>query len=205
MNTEIIVHPRFQHFALTTADLDTMLDWYRKVLGMTINHRAEMPTGGPGGPPFSAFAFVSNDEVHHRIVFFERRGLVADPDRGSHPQMQHIAFEYTNLDDLLGSYVRLKGLGILPTWAADHGVNTSIYYRDPEQNNIELTVDNYGDAWTATEYMKTSPPTAGRAMPVDPDRIIAVRKAGATPWEIHERALAGEFAPTTPYNPRTQF
>ena len=84
MNTEITVHPKLQHYGLTTANLDAMIDWYRKVLGMTINHRSEMPAGRRNGPPFSAVAFVSNDEVNHRIVFFEMPGLVADPDKRRH-------------------------------------------------------------------------------------------------------------------------
>jgi catechol 2,3-dioxygenase-like lactoylglutathione lyase family enzyme len=65
MNTEIIVHPKLQHFGLTTANLDAMIDWYRKVLGMTINYRsAAAPAGARNGPPFSAAAFVSNDDDH---------------------------------------------------------------------------------------------------------------------------------------------
>jgi hypothetical protein len=37
---------------------------------------------------------------------------------------------------------------------------------------------------------------------VDPDKMIAARTAGASPWELHERAHAGEFAPPQPYDPR---
>jgi hypothetical protein len=33
--------------------------------------------------------------------------------------------------------------------------------------------------------------------------MYAARKAGASPWELHARALAGEFAPEKPYDPRT--
>jgi len=43
MNSEIIIHPKLQHYGLITANLDTMIDWYRKVLGMTINHRSLVP------------------------------------------------------------------------------------------------------------------------------------------------------------------
>jgi catechol 2,3-dioxygenase len=32
--------------------------------------------------------------------------------------------------------------------------------------------------------------------------MIAARKAGASPWELHERAFSGEFAPVQPYDPR---
>jgi catechol 2,3-dioxygenase len=37
---------------------------------------------------------------------------------------------------------------------------------------------------------------------VDPDKLLAARKAGASPWELHERAWAGEFAPAKPYDAR---
>jgi hypothetical protein len=36
---------------------------------------------------------------------------------------------------------------------------------------------------------------------VDPEKMIAARKAGASAWELHERAVAGEFSPAKPYNP----
>jgi hypothetical protein len=36
---------------------------------------------------------------------------------------------------------------------------------------------------------------------VDPDKMIAARKAGASPWELHERALTGEFVPPQPSDP----
>jgi len=205
MNTEITVHPKLHHYGLTTANLDAMSDWYRKVLGMTINFRLAVPSRPQHGPPFSAMAFVSNDEVHHRIVIFERSDLVIDPDKFCHARVQHVAFEYETLDDLLGTYARLKGLGILPVMAIDEGLQTGFYYTDPDQNSVELNVNNYGNEWTATEHMKGASSDVGRPrrMQVDPDKMIAARKAGASPWEVHERAFAGEFAPAQPYDPRT--
>jgi catechol 2,3-dioxygenase len=201
MNTEIIVHPRLQHFGLATAKLEAMLDWYRKVLGMTVNSRVQI--GPPNGPSISA-AFVSNDEVHHRIAMFEMPGLVGDPDKLRHTRVQHLAFEYETLDDLLGTYVRLKGLGIEPLMAADEGSQTSFYYLDPDQNSVELNVNNYGNQVTATEHMRTASSRTDRQrrVLVDPDKMLAARKAGASPWELHERAFAGEFPPEKPFDPR---
>lgn len=203
MNTEFIVHPKLQHFGLATANLDAMVDWYRKVLGMTVNHRSELPARGHNGPPFSAFAFVTNDDLDHRIVFFEIPGIELDPDKRRHTGLQHVAFECATFDDLLGTYARLKGSGIVPMWAADHGVGTSIYYEDPDHNTVEINVNNYGNNWTATEHLRNS--QGGRAVQVDPDKMIAARKAGASAWELHERATSGEFAPATPFDPRTRF
>jgi catechol 2,3-dioxygenase len=200
MNTEIVIHPKLQHYALGTANLDGMIDWYRKVLGMTINYRSTMPAGAP----FSATAFVSNDEVHHRLVFFEMPGLGSDSDKARHSRVQHVAYEYETLDDLLGTYVRLKGLGILPVMAVDEGMQTAFYYADPDRNTVELNVNIYGNDWTATEHMKAQSSLGDRPrrMFVDPDKMIEARKAGASPWEVHERAFAGELAPAKPYDPR---
>ena len=202
MNTEVTVHPKLHHYGLTTANMEAMIDWYRKVLGMTINHRSDMPPGERNGAPFSAVAFLSNDEVNHRIVFFEMLGITSDPDRRRHVHLQHVAFECATIDDLLGTYIRLKSLGITPMWVTDHGLATAFYYQDPDQNTVELNVNNYGNEWTATEHIKTSLPTMAH---IDPDKMTAARKAGAPPWELHERAVAGEFAPGKPDDPRTRF
>lgn len=201
MNTQTAVHPKLHHYGLTTSNLAAMTDWYRKVLGMTVNYQSA-PGGEPRpGAPFSGMAFLSNDEADHRLVFFEVRDLTTDPDKRSHPGLQHVAFECGTLDELLGTYVRLKRMGIEPRWAADHGVGTSFYYHDPDQNVVEVNVNNYGNPWTATEHIKTSLPAQAR---IDPDRIFAARKAGASAWELHERAVAGEFAPARVYGPEAR-
>ena len=200
MNTEITVHPKLHHYGLTTSNLDVMIDWYRKVLGMTVNHRSTVPADGAHRAPFSAMAFVSNDEADHRIVLFEMPGGHADADRRRGGPLQHVAFQCETFDDLLGTFARLKSLDILPLWAADHGLGTAIYYEDPDRNVVEINVNNYGNAWTATEHIKTMP---SGMIQVDPDKMIVARKAGASPWELHKRARAGEFTPAKPSGPRT--
>src|SRR5271166_5809749 len=145
MNSEITVHPKLHHYGLTTANLDAMTDWYRKVLGMTVNHRSTRPAGEAhrdGRPPFSAMAFVSNDEADHRIVLFEMSGHSANATQRRGGPLQHVAFQCETFDDLLGTYIRLKSLNILPLWAADHGVGTAIYYEDPDRNVVEINVNN---------------------------------------------------------------
>jgi catechol 2,3-dioxygenase len=49
--------------------------------------------------------------------------------------------------------------------------------------------------------------TANHGMPaqLDLEKLVAARKAGASPWDLHERAQAGEFAPAEPFDPQTHF
>ena len=197
MNTEITIHPKLQHCGLTTSNLDAMLEWYRKVLGITVHNRVTAPAGSP----FKTVAFATNDEVNHRLSFFETPGVSIDNDRDRHARVQHIAFAYDSLDDLLGTYLRLKDKGMLPLWAADQFFQTAIYYEDPDGNIIELNTTNFSDDWTVTEQLKALP--AQVHVNVDPEKMVAACRAGASAWELHERAVAGEFTPAGSYELHT--
>ena len=188
------MHPRLHHLGLTTSNLDTLVEWYRKVLGMGIVHRTSAAAGGKEGVPGPIIASPS----------FQLPGLNADPDRSHHHQIQHFAFECQTLDDLLGTYTRLKGLGIALVLCTGGGSQTAFYYGYPDRNSVELNVDNYGDCWTSSEHMRTSAEFAKNPMGtfIDPDKMIVARNAGALPYELHRRAWTGEFAPPKPYDPR---
>jgi catechol 2,3-dioxygenase len=100
--------------------------------------------------------------------------------------------------------VRLKGLGIEPHACLDHGMTTSFYYVDPDGNSVELQVDNFGTWEESSEWMRTSPQFSADpiGMPVDPDQMVEVRKAGASFADLHRRAYAGEFKPDSPLDLR---
>jgi catechol 2,3-dioxygenase len=204
MNKVTIVHPRLQHLGMTTTNIDAMLTWYRSVLGMTLVHRTSSATGEHAAGPNLLAAWVSNDEANHRLAFVQLPGLGEDSDRAHHHRVQHFAFEYRNLDDLLGTYVRLKQQSIKPVLCADSGAQTALYYEDPDHNSVELNVDNYCNSWTSGDHLRNSPEFAKNPMGkyVDPEKMVAAREAGASPWDLHERAWAGEFAPAKPYDPR---
>src|SRR5207302_10536079 len=108
MNSDIINHPILQHVGIITPDLDRMLDFYRKVLGVTVHQRVDVPEGRA---PFKTVAFTTNDEVNHRISFFEIPAATVNPEKDKHARVQHIAFAYGCLDELLGNFLRLKKLG----------------------------------------------------------------------------------------------
>ena len=158
---------------------------------------------------FSGKAFISGAPLsppRRPMPFASRKSFIADAISTTcvSKRLQHFAFEYRNLDDLLGTYVRLKQQGILPVLCTDSGAQTAFYYEDSDRNSVKLNVDNYGDSWTSTEHLRNSPDFAKNPMGkyVDPDRMVAAREAGASPWELHERAWAGEFAPAKPYDLR---
>ena len=78
MNKVTIIHPRLQHLGMTTANTDTMLDWYRTVLGMSLVHRTSSATGDQKSGPNLMAAWVSNDEANHRLAFVQLPGVITE-------------------------------------------------------------------------------------------------------------------------------
>jgi catechol 2,3-dioxygenase len=202
-DTKRIVRPTLHHYGLTTANLEGMITWYATVLGMSVVFESSAPLGPDAPIPVSA-AWVTNDAANHRIGLIAIRQLTADPERSHHVRLQHIAYEYPSLDDLLDTYARLKQAGITPLLSADHGPTTSMYYQDPDGNSVELLVDNFGNWEQSGQFMRTAAAFAAKPMGtfIDMDQLVAARTAGSLPGEIHRRAYAGEFSPAQPVDPR---
>jgi catechol-2,3-dioxygenase len=109
-----------------------MRDWYRTVLEARVVFENPM------------IAFETYDDEHHRVAFINA-GATEQPAPNARG-LEHVAFTYASLDDLLGTWQRLKGLGITPFWTINHGATTSLYYRDPDGNQVEPQIDNFATA-----------------------------------------------------------
>src|SRR5579859_5102060 len=113
-----IIHPTLHHFGVVTRHLEEMVDWYARVVGMVTIYQSSHPWATAGASMRAAY--VSNDRAHHRIAIFSSPDLRDDTDKHAHTKLQHVAFEYATIDDLLNTYSRLKGLGVDPVLATDH-------------------------------------------------------------------------------------
>ncbi|HEY1973093.1 MAG TPA: hypothetical protein VGH89_34435, partial [Pseudonocardia sp.] len=100
---------------------------------------------------------------------------------------------------LLDRYSTLKQDGIRPHVPIQHGVTTSLYYRDPDGNYVELQVDNFATPDEATAYM-VGPEYAENPIGVgfDPDAMLAARAAGTPEGTITTRAWALAACPDLP-------
>ena len=118
-----------------------MVEYYKTFLGAQVVYENEM------------LAFLSYDDEHHRIALVQVPGTQAKA--AASCGLEHTAFSFDSLQDLLLAYRQRKQKGIMPLWPVNHGPTTSIYYRDPDGNEIETQVDNFQDADEATEFMKS--------------------------------------------------
>lgn len=97
-------------------------------------------------------SFLTYDEEHHRIAIAAMPDTIS-PKVENSSGLQHIAFSYETLDDLALTYTQRKAVGIEPAWCVNHGPTTSMYYRDPDGNMLEIQVENFDTTEEATAFM----------------------------------------------------
>jgi catechol-2,3-dioxygenase len=163
---EKIVPNKLAHFVLKTSNYDAMVDWYLKVLNARIALAA---------PHVS---FLTFDDEHHRLAICNVPRLAKHNPNAC--GMDHIAFTYSNLGELLATYKRLTDIGIYPRWPFNHGMTISFYYQDPDGNRVELQIDNFQTTRELQDYFENDPDYAANPLgtPIDPERMIEQFKAG---------------------------
>ncbi|MGH7822568.1 MAG: VOC family protein [Candidatus Binatia bacterium] len=172
---------RLAHVVRRTARFQEMVDWYRTVLGAEIVHADDV------------LAFLTYDDEHHRIAIARIPGLEEQPPLAA--GTDHIAFTYADLGDLLYTYARLKSAGIEPYWSINHGPTTSLYYKDPDGNKIELQVDNFRTTEEANLWIRSGDFAANPIGVVfDPDDLLARYRAGEPPQRLAVRPPLPEGA-----------
>jgi len=120
------------HFVLKTTpdNYDQMVVWYRTVLGAHVTHANPRIT------------FMTYDDEHHRLAILQNPQLTNTSAKTS-VGLAHMAFGFEKLSDLATSYEQKKAHNILPIWCVNHGMSTSMYYEDPDGNEVEMQVDNF--------------------------------------------------------------
>jgi catechol-2,3-dioxygenase len=133
------------HVVYRTRRFEEMLAWYAAVFGARVQYRNP------------ALAFLTFDDEHHRFAFADLGVIRPDEhdadDRGM-IGVDHVAWEYGSLRDLLENYAELKAKGVTPYWAVNHGMSASLYYADPDGNQMEFTVDTFPTKAEASAYFQ---------------------------------------------------
>ena len=161
---------KLSHVVLQTNRRKEMRDWYCMVLNAQVLHENDV------------ISFISYDDEHHRVAFIDPKVPLADkaPSEGKTARaggevgLHHMAFTYAGLHDLAENYQRLKAMGVKPHRCVNHGVTTSMYYYDPDRNQVELLVDNFETAIEGQNYMRGRKDSDKNPVGVDfnPDEMV---------------------------------
>lgn len=158
------------HYGIRAKQLSEMIKWYAQVFQAKVQHQNEF------------LAFMTYDEEHHRLVIFE------DPETVNRPPaaagIDHVGYGVSSFGDLVAIYERLKKQGITPFAQLNHRFTTSLYYHDPDGNEVEFSVDNFStkkecSAFVTSEEMsEIGRPPFGYTF--DPDELTAMVHQGAS-------------------------
>jgi catechol-2,3-dioxygenase len=163
------------HFGLRTRNLPAAVEWYAKAFGAQVRFQNEMA------------AFMSFDDEHHRFVLWDDGDTSDKP--GTAGGVDHIGFGCGGPAELAKAYERLKEEGILPALCVNHHFTSSLYYRDPDGNEVEITCDNFPSKAECSAFMQT--PEMARAMQppffgseFDPEELVRLRNSDAPESEL---------------------
>lgn len=117
------------HYVIRTNRYEESVAWHKAFFDADVVFANEFIT------------FLSYDHEHHRVAIAKLPGLKDHDPQAS--GIDHMAFSYQSLVDLMFTYKRLKSINIHPKYCLNHGPTTSIYYEDPNGAQLELQVDNF--------------------------------------------------------------
>jgi catechol-2,3-dioxygenase len=163
---------KFVHVVYRTRRFQEMIRWYENVFAAKVQYQNPV------------LAFLTYDDEHHRFAFANLEILQpegAENDRQGSIGVDHVAYTYRSLAELFDNYVQLKEQSIMPYWCIHHGITVSMYYGDPDGNQMEFQVDSFPSNDQANEFMHglgfdTNP----IGVEYDPEDWLAQMKAGAS-------------------------
>jgi catechol-2,3-dioxygenase len=167
---------RFSHLVLQTARYAEMTRWYKTWLSAEPMLENE------------AVCFLTYDDEHHRVLIGRNpNALPRDPKAAG---VVHFAYAVETLEDLVNYYLRLKQHGIVPSLCVNHGFTTSIYYRDPDDNEVEIQVDNFKTREALNEWLATGAFDRNFAgVFFDPEYMVERLRAGVHEDQILQQDL----------------
>ena len=119
--------PRLSHVGLYVRDVPKMIDFYTKVLGFVVSDGAED----------GRITFLSrNPSDHHQVVLV--RGRTTETDT---PMVQQVSFNIETLANVQKAFRKVRDAGCEGIRPVSHGNAWSVYFRDPEGNQIEMFCD----------------------------------------------------------------
>ena len=114
------------HVVMRVRDIDRSLDFYTRVMGLTIMERS------PSGTVFMS----ANTEKSHELAIRAIGMDAAGPDSSLVGQA-HMAWQMESFEDLQELYLRLKENDARILRIGNHGISLGVYLLDPDDNEIE--------------------------------------------------------------------
>jgi catechol 2,3-dioxygenase-like lactoylglutathione lyase family enzyme len=123
------LHPQLSHCGVYARDIDTMVAFYTRTIGLVVSDRGTSSRGGE-------LAFMTAAPGHHhQLVIVSGRV----PDGVS--TVNQLSFKVADLEQLKKAHRQVRSAGVTEIRQTSHGNALSIYFPDPEGNMAEIYTD----------------------------------------------------------------
>lgn len=132
------IHPQTKigHVHLKVSDLERAVKFYTEVLGFEVTTRYG-----------NSAAFLSAGGYHHHIGLNTWESKGAPPPPAKSTGLFHFAILLPSRKELARTLQRLLDNNWVIDGAADHGVSEAIYFRDVDNNGVEIYHDRPEKDW----------------------------------------------------------
>lgn len=186
-----IAPKKMSHVVYRTNRYDEMIAWYQDVFCARVKSRSP------------AMAFLTFDDEDHRFAIVNIQAMKPGNtalDRPGLVGVDHVAYTLDSIAHLFGNYDFLKSKGIKPYWCIHHGDSVSMYYADPDGNQMEFFVETFEAQRLAPPEPLPEPGDKPRinnpvGVEFDPDHWLSRLQAGAPDTELLIRTVHQPISP----------
>mgnify|MGYP000845546255 CR=1 FL=1 len=125
------IKPTLTHAGIYVRDMEGMEEFYTSVMGFHVSDRGFVPRYN------GHITFMSNDPtIHHQVILAEGRSADAPS------TINQLSFLVKSIDELRTMYRRVVARNVENLLPRNHGNAWSVYFDDPEGNNLEVYLDS---------------------------------------------------------------
>ena len=140
----------FHHVAFKTTNYEVMVDFYKNLFGCKSLYESDLIT------------FLAYDNEHHRIAIANTSGVLKSLNfvqrfvmrfkiflnrkLPSLEGLDHVSYRVNSIDKWFDFYFSAKDRGLIPFWTINHGWISGIYYKDPDNNLVEVFFEHFSSA-----------------------------------------------------------
>ena len=149
----------FHHIAFKTTNYENMVNFYKNLFGCEPLYQSDLIT------------FLAYDDEHHRIAIANTSDVLnnlnfiqkivmklkifLNKNIPSIEGLDHISYRINPIEKWFDFYFKAKERGLYPLWTVNHGWISGIYYRDPDNNLVEVFFEHFS---TAEEFKENISP-----------------------------------------------
>ena len=149
----------FHHIAFKTTNYKNMINFYKNLFGCEPLYQSDLITFLAYDDEHHRIAIANTSDVLNKLNFIQKivmkLKIFLNKKIPSIEGLDHISYRINPIEKWFDFYFKAKERGLFPLWTVNHGWISGIYYRDPDNNLVEVFFEHFS---TAEEFKENISP-----------------------------------------------